>query len=87
VPTVRFEELTKRAGDAIQCFDCDITSRESIEAAASLVAERMGEPSVLVNNAGIDQPPTARAAVIIYTSCRSTTSAAWSKSICSARSR
>ena len=57
VPTARFEELTKRAGNAIQCFDCDITSRESIEGAASLVAERMGEPSVLVNNAGIDQPP------------------------------
>jgi len=57
VPTARFEELTKRAGDAIQCVDCDITSRESIEGAASLVAERMGEPSILVNNAGIDQPP------------------------------
>ena len=57
VPTARFEELTRRAGPAIHRFDCDITQRESIDAAASLVAERMGEPSVLVNNAGIDQPP------------------------------
>lgn len=57
VPTVRFEELTRRAGDAVQCFDCDITKRESIEHAAALVAERMGVPSILVNNAGIDQPP------------------------------
>jgi NAD(P)-dependent dehydrogenase (short-subunit alcohol dehydrogenase family) len=57
VPTARFEELTKRAGNAIQRFECDITKRESIETAASLVAERLGEPSVLVNNAGIDQPP------------------------------
>ncbi|HLG54990.1 MAG TPA: SDR family oxidoreductase [Vicinamibacterales bacterium] len=56
-PTVRFEELTRRAGDAVHCFDCDITSRESIEAAAQAVAARMGEPTVLVNNAGIDQPP------------------------------
>jgi len=56
-PTIRFEELTRRAGGAIQCFDCDITRRESIEAAAALVAERLGEPSILVNNAGIDQPP------------------------------
>jgi 3-oxoacyl-[acyl-carrier protein] reductase len=53
VPTVRFEELTKRVGATIQCFDCDITSRKSIERAAGLVAERMGEPSILVNNAGI----------------------------------
>jgi len=57
VPTARFEELTRLAGAALQCFDCDITRRESIEAAAGLVAERLGEPSILVNNAGIDQPP------------------------------
>jgi NAD(P)-dependent dehydrogenase (short-subunit alcohol dehydrogenase family) len=57
VPTVRFEELTRRAGTAVQCFECDITRRDSIETAAGLVAERMGEPSILVNNAGIDQPP------------------------------
>jgi len=57
VPTARFEDLAKRAGNALQRFECDITRRESIEAAAGLVAERLGEPSVLVNNAGIDQPP------------------------------
>jgi NAD(P)-dependent dehydrogenase (short-subunit alcohol dehydrogenase family) len=57
VPTVRFEELTRKAGGSIQCVDCDITKRDSIEAAANVVAERMGEPSILVNNAGIDQPP------------------------------
>ena len=56
-PTTRFEELTRLAGAALQCFECDITRRESIEAAAGLVAERLGEPSILVNNAGIDQPP------------------------------
>jgi NAD(P)-dependent dehydrogenase (short-subunit alcohol dehydrogenase family) len=57
VPTRRFEELTRNAGAAVQCFDCDITARASIDAAANLVAERMGEPSILVNNAGVDQPP------------------------------
>lgn len=57
VPTVRFEELTRAAGGALHCFDCDITSRGSIESAAQAVVARMGEPSVLVNNAGIDQPP------------------------------
>jgi NAD(P)-dependent dehydrogenase (short-subunit alcohol dehydrogenase family) len=57
VATERFEQLTRQAGDAVQRFDCDITSRASIEAAAQAVATRMGEPSILVNNAGIDQPP------------------------------
>jgi len=57
VATERFEGLTRQAGDAVQRFDCDITSRASIEAAAQAVATRMGEPSILVNNAGIDQPP------------------------------
>ena len=52
-----FEALAARAGRSLQRFDCDITSRPSIEAAAGEVAARMGEPSVLVNNAGIDQPP------------------------------
>jgi len=37
-------------------IDCDVTSRPSIEAAMAQVTEQMGEPSVLVNNAGVDQP-------------------------------
>jgi NAD(P)-dependent dehydrogenase (short-subunit alcohol dehydrogenase family) len=57
VPTVRFEELTRSRSEQVQCFECDITSRPSIEAAAQAVVTRLGEPSVLVNNAGIDQPP------------------------------
>src|SRR4030095_3614700 len=57
VPTRSVGWVTKRGGVAIQCSDCDIPSRASIERAAGLVAERMGEPSILVNNAGIDQPP------------------------------
>ena len=57
VPTVRFTELTQAAEDRVVCFDCDITRRDSIESAAQAVASRMGEPAILVNNAGIDQPP------------------------------
>ena len=57
VATVRFEQLTRQAGESVQCFDCDITSRASIDAAADAVSQRMGEPTILVNNAGIDQPP------------------------------
>jgi NAD(P)-dependent dehydrogenase (short-subunit alcohol dehydrogenase family) len=57
-----FEEVIVRAGQALQRFECDITERASIEAAAAAIAKAMGEPSVLVNNAGIDQPPDSPAA-------------------------
>ena len=59
---------------ALQRFDCDITDRASIEAAAAGASrERMGEPSVLVNNAGIDQPPDSPGGRHhARTSCRST---------------
>jgi NAD(P)-dependent dehydrogenase (short-subunit alcohol dehydrogenase family) len=49
--------LAARAGDRLRRFDCDITNRASIEAAAAAVLSKMGAPTVLVNNAGVDQPP------------------------------
>jgi NAD(P)-dependent dehydrogenase (short-subunit alcohol dehydrogenase family) len=52
-----YEALSRTAGDRVRRFDCDITDRASIESAADAVVSRMGVPSVLVNNAGIDQPP------------------------------
>ena len=52
-----YQAVAGKAGDRVRRFDCDITSRSSIEAAAAAVAAQMGTPSVLVNNAGIDQPP------------------------------
>ncbi|MEQ1572679.1 MAG: SDR family oxidoreductase [Vicinamibacterales bacterium] len=52
-----YDALAKRAGDRVRRFDCDITDRVSIEAAANGVVAAMGEPAVLVNNAGVDQPP------------------------------
>src|SRR5215204_5880937 len=53
-----FTALIERAGSArLQLFEGDVTDRRSIEAARDLVLERLGIPSVLVNNAGIDQPP------------------------------
>ena len=38
-------------------FDADITDRASIDAARGAIVEQFGVPSILVNNAGIDQPP------------------------------
>lgn len=56
-PSPAYAAMTARAGDRVQRFDCDVTSRASIEAALDAVVSRLGEPSVLVNNAGVDQPP------------------------------
>jgi NAD(P)-dependent dehydrogenase (short-subunit alcohol dehydrogenase family) len=52
-----FERVADAAHGRVVRLDCDITSRQSIDAAAARVASDLGAPSVLVNNAGIDQPP------------------------------
>ena len=52
-----FTALVERSPALVQRFDCDITSRASIESAAAAVGRDMGAPAVLVNNAGVDQPP------------------------------
>lgn len=56
-PSPAFEELVTRVANVIRRVDCDITSRASIESAARDVATHFGSPTILVNNAGIDQPP------------------------------
>jgi NAD(P)-dependent dehydrogenase (short-subunit alcohol dehydrogenase family) len=52
-----YQRLEAASGDRLRRFDCDITDRASIESAAKAVADSLGEAGVLVNNAGIDQPP------------------------------
>jgi len=52
-----FQQVEQRAAGRVVRVDCDITDRASIDAAASRVANELGPPSVLVNNAGVDQPP------------------------------
>jgi NAD(P)-dependent dehydrogenase (short-subunit alcohol dehydrogenase family) len=49
--------LADRVGERMRRFDCDVTDRTSIQRAADGLVSHFGEPSVLVNNAGIDQPP------------------------------
>ncbi len=60
-PTPAFEELVERFATVIRRVDCDITSRPSIESAAQSVATQLGALTILVNNAGIDQPPDSPA--------------------------
>jgi NAD(P)-dependent dehydrogenase (short-subunit alcohol dehydrogenase family) len=52
-----FDRVASAAGERVRRIDCDITDRASIESAAAAVRALFGVPSVLVNNAGIDQPP------------------------------
>jgi NAD(P)-dependent dehydrogenase (short-subunit alcohol dehydrogenase family) len=54
-----FALLASRAGERLRRIDCDVTHKDSIEAAAQQVRAALGEPTVLVNNAGVDQPPDA----------------------------
>jgi NAD(P)-dependent dehydrogenase (short-subunit alcohol dehydrogenase family) len=48
------------AGDEIEA--ADVTDRSALEAARERIAARVGAPAILVNNAGIDQPPDPDAA-------------------------
>jgi NAD(P)-dependent dehydrogenase (short-subunit alcohol dehydrogenase family) len=57
-PSSAFTALRQRFDDTkLRLVDCDITSRESAIAARERVDDEMGAAHVLVNNAGIDQPP------------------------------
>lgn len=61
-PSGAYVSLAGRAGDRLRRADCDITIRASIEAALADTSRALGAPAVLVNNAGIDQPPDAAGA-------------------------
>src|SRR4051794_6966180 len=43
-------------------YAADVTDRAALEAARDAITRDHGAPSILVNNAGIDQPPDAAAA-------------------------
>jgi len=56
-PSAAFCGLQRASGSRLRCYDCDITDRAAIEAAAGRIGEELGAADVLVNNAGVDQPP------------------------------
>jgi NAD(P)-dependent dehydrogenase (short-subunit alcohol dehydrogenase family) len=49
--------LMRRHGSRCQSYRADVTERQSLEQAHDAIRDQVGVPSVLVNNAGIDQPP------------------------------
>ena len=54
-------EQAQAAGGSFRLELADVTDRAALGDAAASVEERDGTPSVLVNSAGIDQPPSATA--------------------------
>lgn len=56
-PSPPLRDLQARREESLQLFACDVTSRASLNATRTAVENAFGPPSVLVNNAGIDQPP------------------------------
>ena len=49
------EGLAAELGEEHAGFALDVRSTESVDAAAAAVAERLGEPTVLVNSAGVNK--------------------------------
>jgi NAD(P)-dependent dehydrogenase (short-subunit alcohol dehydrogenase family) len=54
------EKVASRGRRFVHC-EADVTDRRTLEAARDRIRSELGQPRVLVNNAGIDQPPTAAA--------------------------
>jgi NAD(P)-dependent dehydrogenase (short-subunit alcohol dehydrogenase family) len=52
-----FRSLQQRARDRLRLYRGDVCNRPSLETARAQCEAELGPPSILVNNAGIDQPP------------------------------
>jgi NAD(P)-dependent dehydrogenase (short-subunit alcohol dehydrogenase family) len=52
-----FRALAAKHGERLRSYDGDVTDRAMLDRAGAAVAAEVGPPTVLVNNAGIDQPP------------------------------
>jgi NAD(P)-dependent dehydrogenase (short-subunit alcohol dehydrogenase family) len=59
--TLEVEQLMRKYGDRFVLAQADITDRGSLRQVLDLCLSRLGPPSILLNNAGIDQPPSAGA--------------------------
>jgi NAD(P)-dependent dehydrogenase (short-subunit alcohol dehydrogenase family) len=58
-PNAAFAALQQAHGDRLVLLPASVTDRAALIAARDETLARAGAPSVLVNNAGVDQPPSA----------------------------
>lgn len=58
-PSTGSDALAAEFGDRFRFCSADVTSRTSLDSALADVATAFGTPTVLVNNAGLDSPPSA----------------------------
>jgi NAD(P)-dependent dehydrogenase (short-subunit alcohol dehydrogenase family) len=56
-PSPAYAALEKRCGKRLRTIRGDVRHRGSLEDAQRTLSQEVGHPTVLVNNAGIDQPP------------------------------
>lgn len=57
--SARIEALAARYGSGLFFHGASVTSRQALQAAALAAEERFGTPTVLINNAALDSPPSA----------------------------
>jgi NAD(P)-dependent dehydrogenase (short-subunit alcohol dehydrogenase family) len=57
--TAPLKDLARQYGARLRLHRTDITDRRALNEALGLCLDVLGPPSILVNNAGIDQPPAA----------------------------
>jgi NAD(P)-dependent dehydrogenase (short-subunit alcohol dehydrogenase family) len=58
-PTVGSDSLSTQYPENFMFCAADVTSKTSLQRALEHVAEKFGTPTVLINNAAIDSPPSA----------------------------
>jgi NAD(P)-dependent dehydrogenase (short-subunit alcohol dehydrogenase family) len=60
-PSAETKKLESEHPDRFNFFACDVTKRKDLERALQSTQRSFGDPTVLINNAGIDSPPSAPA--------------------------
>lgn len=52
-------DVKHTGNDIVKYYKCDVTDKNSIRECLDLIKKELGTPNVLINNAGIDSPPSA----------------------------
>jgi NAD(P)-dependent dehydrogenase (short-subunit alcohol dehydrogenase family) len=60
-PSMEIQELEKLHPKSFHYFHADVTSLNSLSKALTSIEKKLGIPTVLINNAGLDSPPSSDA--------------------------